>query len=159
VESRLGKGTAVQVYFPATAAGLDVGLASEREHHLAWRGQGRVLVVDDEPAVARLTSLVLEQYGFQVDVVNNGREALAQLSSSDRYRVVLVDLTMPDFSGIEVLVRARKQGCDTPMVLTSGYPRSEADQRFQDSDFSGFLQKPYRMENLVDVIRGALGET
>jgi CheY-like chemotaxis protein len=124
-----------------------------------WRTSGLVLVVDDEPAVARVTSMVLDQCGFDVAVAFSSRDALARLAEwSSRVRLVLVDLTMPDQDGIEFMRAARELGCQAPMVLTSGYLQDEADRRFVSQGFAGYLQKPYRLETLVDVLRRALGE-
>lgn len=118
-----------------------------------------MLVVDDEPAVARLTGLVLGQHGFEVEVVVSGQEALTRIASvPNGYRLVLVDLTMPDLTGIEVLHRARALGCHAPMVLTSGYSEKEAAASLEGTDFVGYLQKPYRLEALLDVVERALVE-
>lgn len=140
--------------------GSAAGVGGERESYLSWRGHGRVLVIEDEPAVARLTCIVLEQFGFSPDVVHCGQDGLSRLGLAESgYRLVLVDLTMPDMSGVDVLLKARSSGCDVPMVLTSGYPPADAEPRVHRSRFAGYLQKPYRMEAFVEVIRNALRDS
>ncbi len=124
-----------------------------------WRSSGLVLVVDDEPAVARVTSLVLDECGFDVAVAHNADEAMKHLERyGSKVRVVLVDLAMPHKSGVDVMQAARSAGFEVPMVLTSGFPHDEADKRFSDEGFVGYLQKPYRLETLVAVLKDALGE-
>lgn len=122
-----------------------------------FRGTGRLLVVDDDLAVARLTAMVLQQLGFEVDLVSGGAEALRALEAV-RYRLVVVDLTMPDLDGVTVLQCARASGHRTPFVLTSGCPREEVEQRLNEHDFAGYLQKPYRMEQLVRLLRQLLDD-
>lgn len=121
-----------------------------------FRGTGRLLVVDDDVAVARLTAMVLQQLGFEVDLVSGGAEALARLAVED-YRLVIVDLTMPDLDGVSVLESARARSCLMPFVLTSGCPREDVEQRLREHDFAGYLQKPYRMEQLVRLLKQLLG--
>lgn len=123
----------------------------------SWRGSGRVLVVDDEPSVARLTALVLDQYGFEVEVAISGQDALEQIARQPSvFRLVVVDLSMPDLSGVDVLNRARALGCPAPMVLTSGHSSTDTDSVLKSSAFAGYLQKPYRLETLLEVIQRAL---
>jgi DNA-binding NtrC family response regulator len=120
-------------------------------------GAGRVLVVDDEPSVARLTALVLDQHGFEVDVAVSGQEALERIRRMPLgFRLVVVDLSMPDLTGVEVLNRARELGCSAPMVLTSGHSQSDTAVALRESHFAGYLQKPYRLETLLEVIQHAL---
>ncbi len=148
-------GLRFEAYFPCSRQeGEQAGQSTA-----AWRGHGRILVVDDEPSVARLTGLVLDQQGFDVEVAGSGSAALELIEKGPKhYRLVIVDLSMPDFTGVEVMQRARELGCLTPMVLTSGHSRSEAGSDVKHSEFAGYLQKPYRLERLLEVIRGALSE-
>jgi DNA-binding response OmpR family regulator len=130
---------------------------SEPRPLTTWRGAGRVLVVDDEPSVARLTALVLDQYGFEVQVAASGREALEQIARAPAgYTLVVVDLSMPDLSGVDVLNHARALGCVAPMVLTSGHSSTDTERVLASSTFAGYLQKPYRLETLLEVIQQAL---
>jgi CheY-like chemotaxis protein len=120
-----------------------------------------VLVVDDEPSVARLTALVLDQYGFEVDVAISGLDALEHIARKPArkpagFRLIVVDLSMPDLTGVDVLKRARQLGCLAPMVLTSGHCSTDTDGVLRTSEFAGYLQKPYRLETLLEVIQQAL---
>lgn len=146
-----------------SAAGSPPGgpesLVDPYDSAFTWRSSGLILVVDDEPSVAKVTGMVLDQCGFSVDVATSGDDALRHIERlRDQLRLVLVDLTMPDKSGIEVMNAARSLGITVPMVLTSGYPKEEAGVRFMSAGFSGYLQKPYRLETLIAVLKDALGE-
>lgn len=153
-------GLRLEVYFPFTDDPLDEGVVEDGGQRSQLQGQGRVLVIDDEPAVARLTGLVLDQHGFEVEVACSGSAALELITQQpSRFQLIIVDLSMPDLSGVEVLRRARALGCPAPVVLTSGHAESEADDAVKEADFAGYLQKPYRLEALLDVIERALSSS
>lgn len=163
VISEVGTGTTFEVYLPLSG---QTRAASERT--LAptptpeWRTSGRVLVVDDEPMVARLTAMVLEHVGLQPTIGHTGTVALELLRQSltepgsEAYRLVVVDLTMPDLSGHEVLEQIRALDSHVPVILTSGFSEQQLRQRGAFQGFDGFLQKPFRMTSLIEVLQGLL---
>ena len=71
---------------------------------------------------------------------------------------MLLDLTMPHMDGRETFRELRRLRADLPVVLCSGYDVLESADRFAGMDFSGFLQKPYRLDDLARALRRALGE-
>ncbi|HVP30026.1 MAG TPA: PAS domain-containing protein [Myxococcota bacterium] len=158
ITSEPGRGTIFRVLLPASEAPaepLDVP-TTERK---AYRGGGLVLVVDDEEAVRRLARTMLERLGFEVIVAAGGREAVALFREHrDRVRVVLLDMTMHPMGGAETYRALREVRADVRVVLSSGYSEQEAARELPGSGVAGFLQKPYRVEDLVASLRRALGE-
>jgi two-component system, cell cycle sensor histidine kinase and response regulator CckA len=154
VESEPGRGTRFSLLFPA-AAGEPVQ-QSDRAPEVG-RVSGRVLVVDDEPSVRRVAAQILRRAGFEVSTASSGLRALEHLAG-DPVDVVLLDLTMPDLHGLEVLARLRKAAPDLPVVLNSGYDPRERNA--EDGALAGcrFLRKPYRSRDLIAVVAGALGD-
>lgn len=163
VITEVGAGTTFEVYLPlcpeeAPVAIRPDGPASAPE----WRTSGRVLVIDDEPMVARLTAMVLEHVGLRPTIGHTGASALELLrqsltdAESSGYRIVVVDLTMPDLSGQEVLEQIRVLSPGLPVVLTSGFSEQQLRQRGAFAGFDGFLQKPFRMTAMVEVLQGLL---
>jgi len=69
---------------------------------------------------------------------------------------VLLDLMMPGLPGEQVIEQLLEISADVPVVLSSGYNANDLSERFVDSGLAGFLQKPYRREDLLEQIRGAL---
>jgi hemerythrin-like metal-binding protein len=95
--------------------------------------------------------------GFDALVAQDGREALEVFEANwDRIRLILLDLTMPRMGGEETYLELRKAGALAPIVLSSGFRTEEARQRFQGMALAGFLQKPYHLRALAEVVRGAL---
>src|ERR1019366_10000708 len=85
-------------------------------------GARRVLIIDDEPAVLRVIGLLLERHGFAVGRASNAREGLALLADKG-FDVVLTDIIMPEFSGLDFLRELRQHDLDVPGILmTAGAP-------------------------------------
>ena len=115
----------------------------------------RVLVVEDEPAIRGLVSLLLEGEGYLVDGAPDGREALAKLSAQPPDALV-VDLDLPLLNGCD-LVRACRADDGLrrlPIIAISGAGGAHA---VRDLDVQGFLPKPFSIDTLLDALRGVLG--
>lgn len=71
----------------------------------------------------------------------------------DRIRLILMDLTMPNLDGEEACLELHRQGAAMPVVLCSGFPEAEAMGRFDGLGLTGFLQKPFALGALVELVR------
>ena len=87
--------------------------------------KGKVLVVDDEQSVATTIKIILEPDGNEVTAVTSGKEALAQLREHE-FDVVLTDLRLDDFDGIEVLRETQKLWPDTVAIMLTGHASLES---------------------------------
>lgn len=162
VTSQVGRGTTFEVYLPlSTVPRPRPNRAPESHEASEWRTTGRVLVIDDEPMVARLTAMVLEHVGLKPTIEHSGRAALERLrqsltDASHRYRICVVDLTMPDVSGQELLRQIKSCVPELPVVLTSGFSEQQIRSRGAFEGFDGFLQKPFRMSTMIEVLKRTL---
>ena len=155
VESAPGSGTTFQVFFPATA-GQYAGIALQNVED-GLRGEGLVLVVDDEDVVRRTARPMLERYGYAVLTAENGRDALELFSRrADEIRLVLLDLTMPEMGGEEAFRALRLIRPGALVLLSSGYNEAEAVRRFTNEAVAGFIQKPYTAARLAEKVRQIL---
>ncbi|HVT74035.1 MAG TPA: response regulator [Lacunisphaera sp.] len=119
-----------------------------------WRGHGRVLVVDDEESVRLTAAEMIRFFGFEVEAVPSGARALELLRAPDqRFDLVLLDLTMPGLDGYATFTAIRELLPAQPIVVFSGYSAQDAHQRFAGRNLSGFLQKPFSVESLRDILR------
>jgi CheY-like chemotaxis protein len=106
-------------------------------------------VVDDEPSIRNSAKLLLETMGYRVVTACDGLEALAVFGARrDQIDAVLLDLTMPNMTGIEAFKELRALRADLPILVTSGYSEEESAREFQGQDRAGFIQKPYRVSQL-----------
>jgi PAS domain S-box-containing protein len=139
VESRLGEGSKFRVFFPMSALGIPTEATPVREA----RGNGTILVVDDEDVVRRLAKAALHRIGYTVVTAVNGKEALHLYSSnSSGFDLVLLDMTMPIMGGEETLKELLEIRPDAVVLAMSGFNEREAKLRFGNR-IAGFVQKPF----------------
>ena len=153
VRSEVGKGSTFTVIFPAGEGPYKEPELSTSED--SWRGQGTILVVDDEESVRLIAAQLLGSMGFDVVTAADGVEAL------DCYRrmpirAVLTDLTMPRMGGLETFRELRRLDPTCPVVLISGYNEQEALQNFLGQGLAAFVQKPFLRADLLRAMRVAL---
>ncbi len=159
VYSGLGRGTTFKVLFPAVG-GASVGnsaVTAQNNLHPELRGQGTILVIDDEASVRGVVKNGLELYGYSVIVSEGGEQGLRAFEDrSSEIRAVLLDLSMPNMGGEEVFRRLRTLRPDVRVILSSGYGDSEALAQFAGKGLSGFLKKPFTVVQLAQAIHVAL---
>lgn len=109
----------------------------------------RVLVVDDNADLAESMAAVLELLGYEVRSATNGDDALTCMASW-LPRVVFLDLTMPQMSGVEVVERARAASwCESIMLVAmTGWSADEERERALSAGFDVFVEKPVDLETL-----------
>ena len=121
------------------------------------RGGGsgsEILVVDDSPEILESTRRLLAKEGHEVHTAPDGSAALEFLADN-RVQVLVVDYFMPGMTGEETFLAIRELDPTARVVLCSGYTEQEAVARFAGGGLAGFLQKPFRPEDLLAAIRGA----
>ena len=152
IQSEVGRGTTFQVLFPAsTTSAPTVGSTPAAP----FRGQGTVLVVDDEPAVRSVAEGMLRALGFDALVAESGAHAVKLLRAApDGVVAAIVDLTMPDVSGEETVLALRAVVPSLRVVLSTGFAAREGRA---DVPGAAFLHKPYSMERLATVLAELLG--
>jgi len=159
VSSQPGQGTRFKLLFPA-AQGPAMAPAAEGPlppRHVGQDGSGTILVVDDEDNMRSVVVTALTRAGFHTLQARDGREALELFRRhSDEFRLILMDLTMPNLDGEEACRELRRTGATVPVILCSGFNEAEALERFEGLDLAGFLQKPFALGTLVKKVREAL---
>ena len=156
VYSEPGRGTTFKVLFPPVS-GTATQLADESPVKQPWRGRGTLLLVDDEETVRVLSKQMIERLGFRCVTAADGEEATTYFRiHSDEISVVLLDLTMPHMDGEETFRELRKLKPDVRVVLSSGYNEQDVTQRFAGKGLAGFIQKPYKLATLTEILRIAL---
>ena len=120
-----------------------------------------MLVVDDEAIVRGQLRRSLELRGYTVVEAADGRDRARGArprrakADADVVDVVILDMTMPDLDGAEVLRRLRAAGSRVPVVVSSGYLDVAVERRLPRGEFQGFLAKPYGATELVSAIERA----
>ncbi len=111
----------------------------------------RVLVVDDEPYIARIIQLKLEHGPYRVELVEDGRRAVERLRSDVAIDLVLLDIMMPQMSGLEVLAELRElpHRRDTPVIMLTAKGQDADRERAAELGATDFLTKPFSPKKLM----------
>lgn len=158
VMSTPGEGTTVQVCFPVFRNGSVVYAPERTVAGGAEVGQGMILVIDDEASVRTIAQRMLQHFGYQVQLAENGEAGLGIIPSIyPQVRMVLVDLTMPNMSGEVVAQAIKAQWPQLPVLLMSGYSAVELTSMAPRLGIDGVLQKPFTLATLRTALDGVLG--
>lgn len=114
----------------------------------------RILVIDDEYAMRDSIQMALRGE-YEVDCAESGREGLEKFSAGG-YHVVLTDLKMPDVDGIRVLEEVKRMSPETPCLMITAYGSVETAVEAMKKGAHDFIQKPFRLDELVMKVRRAL---
>ena len=116
-----------------------------------------ILVVDDEENIRHSLRGVLQDEGYDVLEAENGRDALAMLGQTVP-RLAIVDVWMPEMDGIELVQRMRHAAPRVPIVVISGHGSIETAVRAIRLGATDFLEKPFQLDALLQVVNRALGD-
>jgi len=117
-----------------------------------------VLIVDDEESIREILSKHLSDIGFNVHLASNGEQALAKAKDiGSALSLVILDITMPGRSGVEIWSELRSTRAELPIIMSSGHPEESLDQlEGWNPAHDGFIQKPYRNKTLLEEVAALL---
>jgi DNA-binding NtrC family response regulator len=118
--------------------------------------KGRILVIDDEPAIREsLHDLLTFEGGFTVELAENGVEGLQKIAARP-YDLVLLDLMMPDMSGMDVLHEVRGRDRETPIFMITAYGSLQAAVDALKAGADDYFPKPFETDKLIREIEGVI---
>jgi len=150
-----GTGSEFELRFPAAEPPPDVQAEAASGPAAAEPTRpSRVLLVDDNRAMAEALALLLRHEGHEVQVVGSGQEA-QDAGRRTPPNLVLVDLELPDMSGFELIRRLRGENAlrQTAFVAISGSTYDPSDEQFRRTNLDGFLTKPVQLEPLRSLLQ------
>lgn len=152
VRSEVGRGSTFRVMLPLTSESDTTALQAPVRRGKPTRA-GCILLIDDEPAVRIVTRRLLQDLGQRVLTAADGHRGLEQFRQHHAtIDLVLLDLTMPELSGAEVLAGLREISSDVHVVVTSGFHPSDASALLKLPNVVGFLEKPHTIANLESIV-------
>ncbi len=117
-----------------------------------------ILLVEDEPSVARGLEMVLSEEGYGVNLAATGTDALSKFGGSG-YDLVVADLRLPDIDGLEVIRQIKQLRPDTRVIIITGYPSVSSAISAVRLGVEDYLRKPFTDDELVSVVGQALQES
>lgn len=151
VYSEPEKGSSFKILLPASHKPEEI--FNTGNDNDSWKGSGTVLLVDDEETIRALGSEMLRELGFEVVTAADGREALEIFRQREDVSLVILDLTMPHMDGEQAFRELRQVRPNVNVIISSGYNKQEVTQRFIGKGLAGFIQKPYKLSALREVIK------
>jgi PAS domain S-box-containing protein len=150
--SRTGYGTRVRLLFPA----LQEAPAPASSAVAPASGE-RVVVVDDDAVLRDMLRRILESLGYAVQTFESGAAVIDWFSRhADEADLVILDVLMPDMSGLEVHEELALRRPDIRVLFCSGYTRGQDDEILSLPGVKGFLEKPFTLGSLSAMVRRAL---
>jgi two-component system, cell cycle sensor histidine kinase and response regulator CckA len=156
VRSRQGEGSTFELFLPAKE--VAVASAAAEADVRPRGGRETLLIVEDEPAVRRLTRIVLERQGYTVLEAANGVEALRiRAEHAGPVHLLLTDMVMPEgLTGRQLAERLQAMHPELKVIFTSGYSPDVTDPQLNLKEGVNFVQKPYAMPRLLETVRRRL---
>jgi CheY-like chemotaxis protein len=119
-------------------------------------GKRRILLAEDNPTTQSLISILLQQMGIDLAIVDNGQAAITYLADEE-VDLILMDCQMPILDGFKATAHLRAQGLTTPVVALTAYARAEDEDQCLAAGMNDFLSKPFRQNDLREVLMRWLG--
>jgi len=154
VKSEVGRGTVFDVFIPA----VDSSLKREASgSETLPKGSERILLVDDEPAIAAMGARILEQLGYKVTAKTNPSEALDLFrSQSDQFDLIITDYTMPQMVGTKLADECRQIRAELPVIICTGYSEKLTKEEPERVGANAVAMKPLDRKQLAMLVREVL---
>jgi len=158
VYSELGHGTRLTLYFPRDLEGENEEYSEEINNEIKLTGTETILIVDDEPALVKLSFTILTKAGYHVITAGSAKEALEILEhESKSVDVLLSDVIMPDMDGYQLAAIVIKKYPNIKIQMASGFSDDRHLDIIDDNFREALLNKPYHSTALLKRIRELLG--
>jgi len=158
IASAPGKGCTFQIFLPCAEYAVQTthGVISPAEEETLQFQAGTILVVEDEESLRQPISKMVRKAGYSVIEASDGSAALDLIQGKQNHiDVLLLDITLPGASSREVFEAATRLRPDMRLIVTSAYSKAMAAESLAGT-VNRFLRKPYRLDDLMGLIRQAL---
>jgi CheY-like chemotaxis protein len=158
--SKPAKGTTFKVYLPTP---LTESAEDQPQQQISpptpWKGNGTVLLIEDEEQVIYIAELMLEELGFTVFKAYNGKEGLERYQqNATSITLVITDIGMPVIDGYALIRELKKLKPELPIIISSGFGDVDITSQIPGGEIAGLINKPYNFDQLRDVIESVLGD-
>ena len=156
VRSTVDKGSTFEIYLPRADHG-EAGMPAPPSVSSLAKGQGTVLVVEDEQQVREVMSRALAACGYQVISASDGREALARYDSGHKVDLVVLDMVMPGMGGRECMESLLKINPKVRVLVTTGYTSDGSANDLLTAGAIAILEKPLDLKVFAETVQRTIG--
>lgn len=132
-------------------------LSNREDHSTKFQSKGKILLAEDNPVNQRLAIALLEKKGYNVVCVSNGIEVIKALEKNDDYNIILMDVQMPEMSGLEAtrIIRDREKltGKHIPIIAMTAYAMESDREKCKEAGMDEYISKPLDTEELYRVVK------
>ena len=118
----------------------------------SWSEPPSILVVDDEFGIRSVVARALSRRGYRVAMAANGREAVTMMESDQHYALVLLDVDMPEMSGLQALPFIRRAAPGVPVAYLSGHLNDDSAMGVLRSGADAVIPKPFELSRLLQAV-------
>lgn len=155
VYSEPGLGATFEILIPEQPHGI--GRDENKDIELPRMGKGKILIVDDEPAIIEWTSQMLMAVGYEIVGMNNGQDAVEIFKQDPMgFDLILTDLVMPGMTGLELSTLIKSQRADIPIVLCTGFSGGLTAESMNACGICDVVMKPMISSELSRIINNSL---
>ena len=152
VSSENGKGSRFDIYLPITAK--KVTDSDESTGNIDVKGNERILIIDDDKAVAKMLGNGLNDLGYRTVVMTEGSKILKNFDYiKDNFKIIITDFAMPDINGIQISKKIKASKPEIKIILITGHSDEPLEEYMQDRIIDDYLMKPVGSEQLSKSIR------
>ncbi len=154
VESIQGEGSTFHVFLPVSTEPENT---DAEQSVISHKGNGMILVMDDEEIMLRVISDMLTEFGYSVVTMRDGRDVLSYFiegrENQHNLKAMIFDLTIPGgIGGIEVVEKIRKIDSEIPVFVSSGYSEDPVMANPSDFGFTASIRKPFKISELLEML-------
>ena len=156
--SEPGQGTIFTIYLPSGNQVISSGLTAGDDNKMEFIKDNnrllKIMVIDDDLPILNMLRKMIVKIGYEAVCCSGGKEALELYSRiSKEIDIVIMDLILPDFDGGELFKKLKQINPEIKCILASGFSLASIDDDITNLEYSAFIQKPYRLTELQDLIR------
>jgi len=119
--------------------------------------EARILVIDDEEIIRNVARDILHELGYDTILASSGKEGVKiYADKKDFIDLVILDMIMPEMEGKETFKKLKEINPDVKILISSGYNQDSLPEQVMDSGEAGFIQKPYNINEIAEIIKEVL---
>lgn len=152
VYSELGNGTVFHIYLPLS----DI-VSIKKENKRIQKGEGTILLADDEEFIRTISKKLLESIGYNIILAKNGQEAVdIYIENQKKINIVILDMIMPVMNGREAFYKIKEADSSAKIIIASGFSKDEDLSELSKKGLDGFIKKPYKIEEISSILKDIL---